>query len=202
MQWQLYSSPRSPFVRKVMIAAHELGLEGRITRHDVVTTPMDPAADLLPDNPLGMIPTLMVDGEMMFDSFVILDYFDAVAGGGLFPTQGRQDCLTRHAMANGMTDKAVRILDEQFRSQNADTDAHVTGFVDAIKRGIAWMEPRLVAGRFDAGDIAYCALMAYLDMRFPQYLWVDDAPRTEQFMQGLQSRPSVADTAFGMAPFV
>lgn len=202
MDWQLYTSPRSPFVRKVMIAAHELGLQGRITCRDVVTTPMTPAPELLPDNPLGMIPTLVVGGEVIFDSLVILEFMNEVAGGTLFPADTRRDCLVRHAMANGMMDKAVRILDEQFRSQNSDTAEHTEGYVGAIKRGIAWMEPRLDQARFDAGDIAYCALMAYLDMRFPQYLWVDQAPRTDAFMQALIERPSVADTAFQTPPFV
>lgn len=55
MTWKLYSSPRSPFVRKVMIAVHELGLQDMIERQDVTTTPMNPAPELLPANPLGMI---------------------------------------------------------------------------------------------------------------------------------------------------
>lgn len=201
MTWTLFSSPRSPFVRKVMIAAHELGLQDKLNRVDVVTTPMDPAEQVVPHNPLGMIPTLLVNGEMIFDSLVIMEFFDEQAGGKLFPKEGRRDCMMRHAVANGAMDKATRILDEQFRAQNADTEEHLNGYVAAIKRTIAWMEDRISNERFDAGDIAYCALLAYLDMRFPQYLWVADAPRTEAFMQAQIERPSVANTAFATPPF-
>ncbi|SLN22689.1 putative GST-like protein YibF [Aquimixticola soesokkakensis] len=202
MTWHLYTSPRSPFVRKVMIAAHELGLADQITTQDVVTTPMTPAPELLVDNPLGMIPTLMAGERMIFDSLTILEVLNDAAGGALFPAGTRQDCLTRHAMANGMMDKAVRILDEQFRAQNGDTEAHIAGFVAAIKRGISWMEPRLTEGRFDAGDIAFCALLAYLDMRFPKFLWLADAPVAARWYADISTRPCVADTAFQTPPFV
>jgi len=202
MNWHLYTSARSPFVRKVLIAAHELGLAERITTQDVITTPMTPAPELIGDNPLGMIPTLRVGEDMICDSLSILDYFDTVAGGGLFPAQNRTECMTRHALANGMMDKAVRILDEQFRAQNDDTDVHIAGFVAGIKRGIAWMEPRLDSARFDAGDIAFCALLAYLEMRFPRYLWLADAPLAAKWQSLMSKRPSVASTAFQSVPFV
>ncbi|SPF78160.1 glutathione S-transferase family protein [Pseudoprimorskyibacter insulae] len=202
MRWRLYSSSRSPFVRKVMIAAHELGLQDRIERVDVVTTPMTPAPEVLPYNPLGMIPVLVDSETPYFDSLVILEFLDAQAGGGLYPDADRHDCTLRHSVADGAMEKAVKLLDETFRTQNSDTEEHIKGFAASIKAAIQWMEPRLKPGRFDAGDITYAALMAYLDMRFPQFLWVDQAPKSEAFMQSLIDRPSMVQTAFGTPPFV
>ncbi|WP_176086134.1 glutathione S-transferase family protein [Martelella sp. HB161492] len=197
MSWQLYSSPRSPFVAKVLVAAHELGLAGRLTRIDVVTTPMTPAPELLPVNPVGMIPALVADGEMIFDSFVILEFLESQSDRPLIPTgAGRRECLTRHAMANAMTDKAVRILDEQFRVQNTDTAEHREGFIAAIRRGILWMEPRLADARFDAGDICFAVLLAYLDFRFPAISWRDDAPAVARWHAEAARRPSMTATAF------
>lgn len=202
MTWHLYTSPRSPFVRKVMIAAHELDLQDQIITQDVITNPMSPAAELIDDNPLGMIPTLRIGTTVVFDSLTILETFNEAANGAIFPKENRLDCLTRHAMANGMMDKAVRILDEQFRAQNEDTKAHIKGFSKAIKRGITWMEPKLSTTRFDAGDIAFCALVAYLEMRFPQFLWLQDAPKTAAWYRQMAKRPSVENTAFQSSPFV
>jgi len=202
MTWTLYASPRSPFVRKVMIAAHEAGLADRLRRIEVVTTPMSPAPELAGVNPLGMIPTLDTGTAVLFDSLVIVDFFNTLAPGLIPGGDARLGALTRHAMVNGMMDKAVRILDEQFRQQNADTAEHVAGYVRALRAGIAWYEPRLDPARFDIGDIALAALLAYLDMRFPHILWREGAERAGLWFAGAEQRPSVARTAFGEPPFV
>lgn len=203
MTWKLYSSPRSPFVRKVMIAVHELGLQDMIERQDVTTTPMNPAPELLPANPLGMISTLIVNDQPIFDSLTIMRYLDAQAQGGLFAAPGEDYAmLTRHAMASGAMDKAVRILDEQFRTQNDDTAEHISGFVEAIRRAISWMEPRLSADRFDAADICFAALISYLEMRFPQHFWMDHAPAARAWYDEVAKRPSMQATAFAAPPFV
>ena len=105
---KLHWSPRSPFVRKVMVAAHELGLADRIDRVRTVVRMTQPNADLLPDNPLSKIPTLVLaDGTVLIDSVVICEYLDALAGGGkLFPPSGpeRWTALARHALGNGLLD--------------------------------------------------------------------------------------------------
>ncbi|HNM44872.1 glutathione S-transferase N-terminal domain-containing protein, partial [Plasticicumulans sp.] len=87
---RLRYSPTSPFVRKISVAALELGLAERITR--VPTNPWDPASDIAHDNPLGRIPALVLDdgsGTVLYDSPVIVEYLDALAGGGrLLPAAG------------------------------------------------------------------------------------------------------------------
>lgn len=203
MTWHLYSSPRSPFVRKVLIAAHELGLEGRYSREDVVTTPMTPAPELAEVNPMGMIPTLVAEGEAIFDSLVIMEFMNDTASGQLFGTGAdRCDVMTRHAMAAAAMDKSVRILDEQFRKQNEDTKAHLDGYIAAITRTIGWMEPRLDAARFDAGHICFAALLTYIDMRFPQILWRDGAKVAAKWIDAVSARPSMQATEFATPPFV
>ena len=65
----LHWSPRSPFVRKVMIAAHELGVVDQLTLRRTVAAMTAPNVDLLPDNPLSKIPTLVLaDGSVVIDS--------------------------------------------------------------------------------------------------------------------------------------
>ena len=56
-------SPTSPYVRKVMVAAIEVGLEGQI--EVVPTDPWAPETDLPDDNPLGKVPTLITENGMM-----------------------------------------------------------------------------------------------------------------------------------------
>ena len=50
---KLHWSPRSPFVRKVMIVAHERGLAGRLQCVRTVAEMTKPHAELMKDNPLS-----------------------------------------------------------------------------------------------------------------------------------------------------
>ncbi len=88
---QLHWSSRSPLVRKVMVAAHELGLADRIELVPAVVAPtLRPDAALLARNPLGRIPVLRPEaGPPLFDSGVICEYLDGLAGAArLFPPAG------------------------------------------------------------------------------------------------------------------
>ncbi|HEU4357805.1 MAG TPA: glutathione S-transferase N-terminal domain-containing protein, partial [Xanthobacteraceae bacterium] len=77
----LRSSPSSPFVRKVRIAASVLGLEREIALEPADT--LNASDSVRQQNPLGKIPALVLeDGTVLFDSRVILDYLDHRAGGG------------------------------------------------------------------------------------------------------------------------
>ena len=87
---KLHWSPKSPYVRKVMICAHELGLVDRLELVRSVAAMLKPNARLMQDNPLSKIPTLVLDdGFALFDSVVICEYLNDLAGGPLFPQAGR-----------------------------------------------------------------------------------------------------------------
>ncbi len=76
----LRSSPASPFGRKVRIALHHLALAERV---EIVATDTASETDTIrKQNPLGKIPTLIAEsGEAIYDSPVILEYLDHLAGG-------------------------------------------------------------------------------------------------------------------------
>ena len=62
---KLHWSPRSPYVRKVMVVAYETGLAGRIERVRSVVAMAKPNPAVMLDNPLGKIPTLITgDGRV------------------------------------------------------------------------------------------------------------------------------------------
>ncbi len=119
MRWKLHWSPTSPYVRKVMVAAHELGLAGRFDL--VATRPETVVADVAPDNPLGRVPALVLpDGTTLFDSLVIAEYLNETAGGALFPRPGaaRWRTLTLHALGHGVIDAAIAIVAEGRRNES------------------------------------------------------------------------------------
>ena len=105
----LRASAASPFVRKVRIAAALLGLEDRIEISAADINNSDNS--LRTQNPLGKIPALILeDGEAIFDSAVIVEYLDWLAGGGkIIPVEpkARFRSLTQAALADGIADAAV-----------------------------------------------------------------------------------------------
>ena len=77
----LRSSAASPFGRKIKIAASLLDLIDRIEVVEADTS--NPEDILRQQNPLGKIPTLVLEnGETLYNSRVILEYLDELAGGG------------------------------------------------------------------------------------------------------------------------
>src|SRR5215471_6751350 len=72
---KLHWSPRSPYVRKVMVAAHETGVVKRLECVRTVAAMTTPHQELMRDNPLSKIPTLVLDdGSPLYDSVVICEY--------------------------------------------------------------------------------------------------------------------------------
>jgi len=110
----LKSSPASPFGRKVRIAAGLLGLADKI---DVRETDLnDPADSIRTQNPVGKIPALILDdGTAYYDSRVILEYLDHLAGGGrIIPREpkARFEALRLQALCDGILDASLMIVYE------------------------------------------------------------------------------------------
>ena len=74
---KLRHTPRSPFVRKVLVLAHEHGLVDRIELVPTSLSPVQGNDTLALENPLMKVPSLVTDdGEVLFDSPVICEYLD------------------------------------------------------------------------------------------------------------------------------
>src|SRR5262245_2201722 len=196
---KLHWSPRSPFVRKVMILAHEAGLVDRLTLVRTVAATTKPHPDLMRDNPLSKIPTLVLDdGTVLYDSPVICEYLDELnAGPKLFPRDrtARLTALRRQALADGFLDFLLLLRDERARGQPSDT--HLASFATRRKATLAAMESEvdaLAAAPFDIGQIAFGCALGYLDFRFAAEDWRAHHPRLAQWYTGFSARPSVRAT--------
>jgi len=196
---KLHWSPRSPFVRKVMVAAHELGLAGRIGTVRTVVAMTRPARDLLPENPLGKIPTLVLeDGSILYDSLVIVEYLDSLAGGGrLIPAAGaaRFTELRRHALANGFLDLLILWRNERDREQPlpALLDAFALK-TDAVLQALEAEIGAIAQGPAGLAQITTAIAGAYLDFRFADLGWRTRCPRLSAWQQRFAERPSMRAT--------
>jgi glutathione S-transferase len=196
---KLHWSPRSPFVRKVMVAAHELGLADRIqtTRTLVGAAIIAPA--LLPDNPLNKIPTLVLeDGTVLYDSHVIVEYLDSLVGGGrLIPKEGpaRFAELRRHALGNGFLDMLILWRGE--RERTPPSPALIEAFTTKFNAVLPAIEAEIDAIAAHAPGIAQITLAIagdYLDFRFADLGWRDRAPRFSAWQSRFRERPSMRAT--------
>ena len=165
----LRTTNSSPFGRKPMMAARHLGLMDRIKVEPA--DPMDPNDVLRRDNPLGKMPVLILDdGRTIFDSRVILEYFDILAGGGrIIPVGGEErfDVLTLQALADGMSDAGLLIV---YEGRYRPEDKHHTPWLDyqrgKIERALLRLEKALPdPTKVDVGTIALSAALGYLDWR-------------------------------------
>jgi len=124
----LHWSPRSPFVRKVMIVAHERSVADRLRCVRTVAEMTAPHAKLMKDNPLSKIPTLVLDdGMALYDSAVICEYLDALDGKPqLFPQHGRARiiALRRQALGDGFLD--LLVLARNKRTREHPSEVHLT----------------------------------------------------------------------------
>jgi len=191
---QLLYSSMSPFARKVRVVAFELGLADRIAL--TIASPFtDESVRAI--NPLSKIPVLIPDdGPPIFDSPVICEYLEALAGRSLTPAAGpgRWAALTVQAMADGMGDAAVAIVRERLRDGPHRQDlfdrqgAVLTAALDRLERQTP------LGDRFQIGEIAVAAQLAYLDARQVTD-WRAGRPNLAAWFEAASRRPAMVATA-------
>lgn len=182
----------SPFGRKARIAASVLGLDGKVKVESAMT--QDPADPLRQQNPLGKIPVLILDdGSALFDSRVILEYLDHVAGGGkIVPTDfnARIDALKLQALADGIMDATILIV---YEGRYRPAEKHEQKWLDLqqgkIDRSLAALEasPPGVDALPNVGQIAFACALGYRELRFPGAL-KKNCPRLTGWLETFAAR--------------
>lgn len=195
---KLHWSPKSPYVRKVMICTHELELVDRLELVRSVAAMLRPNAQLMQDNPLSKIPTLVLDdGRVLFDSVVICEYLNDMARGALFPQDGhaRWQALVWHAFGDGLLDALILWRNE--REREAPLGPLLDAFDLKTRASLARLDEQteaLARAPFSIGHVAIGCALGYLDYRFDAFGWRDRAPRLAEWHVKLAERASFAAT--------
>ena len=206
----LRSSPASPFVRKIRIAANLLGLEHEIAVE--IADTIDPADSVRQQNPLGKIPALVLeDGMVLFDSRVILEYLDHRAGGGrIIPkdADARFAALRLQALADGLMDASILLV---YEGRWRPAERHEPKWIDLqagkVARALAALEAGMAPGTpmqgigyagLDTpptiGQIALACALGYRDFRFAG-TWRQDHPRLVAWLDNFAAQvPAFAAT--------
>ena len=197
---KLFHSHTSPFARKVMVVAHELGLTERIALLPSAAHPVKRDANILQHHPLAQVPTLIDDdGRVLAASRVICEYLDAVAGGSLFPSSvaARFDALALQSTADGLLDAALLIRYElTARTETERSVTWISGQEAKIESSLQAFETQAAGfgDRLDIGVITLGCALGYLDLRFPEMGWAGRLPATRAWYEVFARRPAMVAT--------
>ena len=189
----LLSRRPSPFGRKIVFAAEHLGL-------DLDVQEADDEELLRSRNPLAKVPTLVLeDGRALYDSRVILEFLDALSGGGrIVPAEqgARFEALRQAALADGVLEAALLIVYEaRYRPDRKPYEPWLEFQRGKIARGLAAMNdaPPMI-DRLTVGGIGLACALEYLDFRRP-HRWRTDVPQLAGWLALFNhAHPAFADS--------
>ncbi|MBM4358245.1 MAG: glutathione S-transferase N-terminal domain-containing protein [Deltaproteobacteria bacterium] len=169
---KLFYTSTSPFVRKCLVVAHEVGVAARIETETLRPSPLEPSATLTALNPLNKIPALVTDdGGVLYDSAVICEYLAHLAADATVippPGPGRWTTLRRHALADGILEASVLVFYEQLnRPKELWWQPWLDGQRTKALQGLDALEAeaRSFGDNFDLGHIAVASTLGWLEFR-------------------------------------
>jgi glutathione S-transferase len=148
----------------------------------------------------------MEDGGAVFDSRVIVEYFDTISPvARLIPAEGRQrvEVRTWESLADGVLDAAILArleqtwngrgegersqawIDRQLRKIDASLGAIATGLAE---------KPYCTGIHMTLADIAVGCALGYLEFRFPDIAWRREHANLARLADKLNARQSFVDT--------
>lgn len=197
---QLFHSPTSPYVRKVVVLLRETGQLADVEMIAAAGSPLDASKMPVGHNPLGKIPALVPDdGPALFDSRVICRYLDDRASAGFYPAAPRLwQCLTLEALADGIVDAAILMVYEaKLRSAEIRHEGWVEGQWGKIARALDALEDGWIGylgGNPCIGQVALGCALDYLDFRHGARNWRDGHDRLAAWQAGFARRDSMVAT--------
>lgn len=182
----------SPFGRKARLAVDILGLGDKIKVESATT--QDASDPLRQQNPLGKVPVLVLDdGSAVYDSPVILEYLDHLAGGGkIVPRDPKAKfaALQLQALADGILDASILVV---YEGRYRAAEKHEQKWLDLqngkVQRGLAALEaaPPGLDSPPNVGQITLACALAYRDFRFPG-TWRNEHPKLVAWLESFAAR--------------
>jgi glutathione S-transferase len=197
---KIYHSPLSPYVRKCMVVAIELGLADRIEIIPGAANPITRDQSIVAKNPLGKVPTLVTDdGMSLYDSRVICEYLNDLGHGKLIPASGaaRWQVLAEQSLGDGMLDASLLARYENaMRPEALRWSEWTSGQLEKVHSGLAVIEANAAkwGETFDLGKITLACALGYLDLRFPTIDWRKQYPQAAAWFAKFNARASMQAT--------
>jgi glutathione S-transferase len=197
---KLLYQTHSPYARKALVFAHEVGIAERIEVVHHETSPVVRNEDVFTQNPLGKVPVLLRPGRpSLFDSDVICAYLDTLHGGRrLIPTlesEARWQSLRIQAMAQGLADTGIALRWETVRRPEAMRYVPLQdGYIAKLVASYDWLEEELdIATPLHVGHVALATALSWFEFReLPGFR--DGRPRLTAWFDAFADRPSMRAT--------
>lgn len=175
----------------------EKGLQDMVELVSVM--PSENPPELIEKNPLGTVPTLVMDnGKSLCESPVICEYLDSLSTRNpLFPIEKteRFEVLALSALADGIMDAAVACVMEGRRPEEKRYQAWVDRKENAIKRTIlAISELNLNKNSWNIGAINTATALSYVGFRMPHIEWQNDHKNLSNWLDFVSKKPSMLAT--------
>lgn len=202
MTVRLFHSPASPFVRKVLVCAHEKEVIDQIEKLPSKAWPVKRDPDIVKENPSGKVPTaLLNDDAPLFDSRVICAYIDTLSTSSpLYPEniKDRFSAMTLEALADSILDAALLCRYESvLRPQEYYWALWHDSQMEKIDSGLDDLENRwlkVLQEPVTVGSIAVACALGYLDFRFPDKDWRRGHDRLATWFADFSKRASMQAT--------
>lgn len=175
-------SPASPYSNKVRMAAHYLGVKAESVLTDTNAEP----AELVGNNPLGKIPTLLLDdGRAIYDSRAIMSYLDRNHGKALYPRNAdrRTEAEVLEALCDGICDSLLSIVYERrVRPAEMVYEPWIDRQWTKVERGLDYLNANLpkTGAKLHAGHFALAAMLRYIELRF-EGKWQKGRPKLKKW---------------------
>ena len=186
---------RSPYARKVRIIALEKGI-----KMDLVDEDLKHKSKLLLDsNPIGRIPTLILDdGRTLCDSSVICEYLESVKECPRFypkDADQRLEVLNLDLIAKSLTEVTVAIFYEHLRHPENPHQNFLNAQQETILRTLRYLEKNLKhLNELSVASVSAACAIGYLKFRQPRIWDKAQCRQLSQWHDDLLKRPSFSQT--------
>ena len=191
MDIELISFDLCPFVQRSVITLLEKDIPFKRTNIDLAHKP----DWFLQISPLGKVPVLRIDGNILFESAVINEYLDEITPPSMHP----QDALQK-AMNRAWIEFGSELSNLSFRMLTSPERAVVEDALQALRDKFQFLEKNLTAAPFFNGaafsliDAAYAPVFIRIEYLLKQVITDVIPPDCEQVLAwsaAILSRPSV-----------
>ena len=193
MLLHLISFKTCPFVQRAVITLNQKNVEHDITFIDLA----EPPVWFLEISPLGKVPVLKIDDEVIFESAVINEYLDEITGGELQPN----DPLLR-AKNRAWIEVASDMLGNSYMMKTATDKEQYEKYRDKLVGQLHRVEKRLGDGpwfngeQFTLADTAFAPLFMHNAVADSRFSVIDSKtmPKVAAWSERLLELPAVKNS--------
>ena len=199
---KLFAWPSSPYVRKALLVAHEVGIVDELQLVFAGTDEELSALNRI--NPIGRIPTLVVSDELViFESNEVCRFLAEHHSRSLDldePNIGKWEIGQHQAVVDAILDSATAGMGERRRPMEKQFKPYADTLIARIDRCLTYLEAVLPLrlSEISLFTLSLGSALAYLDFRYPDHPWRSGHPTLTTWHDGFRHRESMTATEFSV----